>query len=628
MCALVTGAGGAVGRRARAALRGPQLAHRQGRAAVARAAAAPAARPVGPPARRRPGHARGRDRAGRAVRQLGGAARGEPAARSRRQRRRLRRDRRGASPGPTEFDRIVQGDVLVTESTTEAFNILLPLLGAIVTDAGGLLSHSAIVAREYGIPGVVGTRERDRPHPRRHARPGRRRRGRSDGLRRDAEPRSSRSPTRTTTSRFGAKATGLGAAARAGLPIPPGIALSGAIVDAGRRRARATPSRAARDRGPVARRRRSRCARRRSTRTAPTRASPASTSRCSTCRRSTTCARRSGRSGGRRTPTRRSPTASASASSRGRASASSSSRCSIPTPPGVMFTQNPINGADERLIEASWGLGEVVVAGRVIPDSFRIDRAGAVLERTPGLQEDRDPRRGRRRHLRGDGRAGARRAAVPRRRSARAAATRSPTRCEEVYGPARDIEWAFAGGQLYLLQCRAVTRAGIVAAAAARRRSTADRSRSIEHVPLFANMSPRDVEGIAALFKERRFAAGETITKEGAGGAAFFVIESGEATVIDRRPASSRRLDGRRLLRRDRAHRRGRALGDDHRDDRARLLRAHLLGVPTARAAERDDRLEPAADPRPPAAHRAGRRSFCDGRCDDIDTVEDLHRWT
>jgi rifampicin phosphotransferase len=60
--------------------------------------------------------------------------------------------------GPAQFDRIVQGDVLVTESTTEAFNILLPLLGAIVTDAGGLLSHSAIVAREYGIPGVVGTR--------------------------------------------------------------------------------------------------------------------------------------------------------------------------------------------------------------------------------------------------------------------------------------------------------------------------------------------------------------------------------------------------------------------------------------------------------------------------------------
>jgi pyruvate,water dikinase len=60
---------------------------------------------------------------------------------------------------PSEFERIQQGDVLVTVATTEAFNILLPLLGAIVTDSGGLLSHSAIVSREYGIPGVVGTRE-------------------------------------------------------------------------------------------------------------------------------------------------------------------------------------------------------------------------------------------------------------------------------------------------------------------------------------------------------------------------------------------------------------------------------------------------------------------------------------
>ena len=46
--------------------------------------------------------------------------------------------------GPGDFNRIMQGDVLVTVSTTEAFNILLPLLGAIVTDSGGLLSHSAI----------------------------------------------------------------------------------------------------------------------------------------------------------------------------------------------------------------------------------------------------------------------------------------------------------------------------------------------------------------------------------------------------------------------------------------------------------------------------------------------------
>ncbi len=61
--------------------------------------------------------------------------------------------------GPSEFGRITKGDVLITESTSEAFNILLPLLGGIVTDNGGLLSHAAIVSREYGIPGVVGTRE-------------------------------------------------------------------------------------------------------------------------------------------------------------------------------------------------------------------------------------------------------------------------------------------------------------------------------------------------------------------------------------------------------------------------------------------------------------------------------------
>jgi len=61
--------------------------------------------------------------------------------------------------GPAAFDRMQRGDILVTATTTESFNIVLPLLGAIVTDSGGLLSHAAIVSREYGIPGVVGTRD-------------------------------------------------------------------------------------------------------------------------------------------------------------------------------------------------------------------------------------------------------------------------------------------------------------------------------------------------------------------------------------------------------------------------------------------------------------------------------------
>ena len=52
-----------------------------------------------------------------------------------------------------------KGDVLVTRATSAYFNVVLPLLGAIVTDRGGQLSHAAIVAREYGIPGIVGTKE-------------------------------------------------------------------------------------------------------------------------------------------------------------------------------------------------------------------------------------------------------------------------------------------------------------------------------------------------------------------------------------------------------------------------------------------------------------------------------------
>jgi rifampicin phosphotransferase len=57
-----------------------------------------------------------------------------------------------------DFSKIQQGDVLVTRATSPYFNVVLPLLGALVTDRGGQLCHAAIVAREYGIPGIVGTK--------------------------------------------------------------------------------------------------------------------------------------------------------------------------------------------------------------------------------------------------------------------------------------------------------------------------------------------------------------------------------------------------------------------------------------------------------------------------------------
>jgi pyruvate,water dikinase len=59
--------------------------------------------------------------------------------------------------GAAQFANVQQGDVLIARTTCPSYNVLLPLLGGIVTDRGGLLSHAAIVAREYGLPAVVGT---------------------------------------------------------------------------------------------------------------------------------------------------------------------------------------------------------------------------------------------------------------------------------------------------------------------------------------------------------------------------------------------------------------------------------------------------------------------------------------
>jgi phosphohistidine swiveling domain-containing protein len=66
---------------------------------------------------------------------------------------------------PADFQRLQQGDVLITKNTSAGFNVVLPMLGALVTDRGGQLSHAAIIAREYGIPGIVSTRNATRMVP-------------------------------------------------------------------------------------------------------------------------------------------------------------------------------------------------------------------------------------------------------------------------------------------------------------------------------------------------------------------------------------------------------------------------------------------------------------------------------
>jgi phosphoenolpyruvate synthase/pyruvate phosphate dikinase len=56
-----------------------------------------------------------------------------------------------------DFRKLRPGDVLVCPVTSPVWSVLFPSVGALVTDTGGLLSHPAIIAREYGVPAVVAT---------------------------------------------------------------------------------------------------------------------------------------------------------------------------------------------------------------------------------------------------------------------------------------------------------------------------------------------------------------------------------------------------------------------------------------------------------------------------------------
>ena len=206
-----------------------------------------------------------------------------------------------------------------------------------------------------------------------------------------------------------------------------------------------------------------------------------------------------------------------------------------PVAAGVMFTENPVTGADERVIEASWGLGEAVVAGLVIPDTFRIASDGAVLERTPGLK---------RTAIRTLPDGGTFEEQVPKERTEMLCLSDThlaqlhalASRCEVVYGKARDIEWALADDTIYLLQCRAVTTSTQEKAAIDPTLIVAesDPSELVPEVPLFAGLSDSEIAEIVGLFKTRRFAPGDVVIREGSGGAAFYLIDSGEAAVTIR----------------------------------------------------------------------------------------------
>lgn len=129
-----------------------------------------------------------------------------------------------------------------------------------------------------------------------------------------------------------------------------------------------------------------------------------------------------------------------------------------PVAAGVLFTRNPVTGDEERLIEASWGLGEAVVNGSVVPDRVRLDPSGRVIDATAGEKDIKvwydgdedgtvevpvDPSRQQRLCL----------------EPAHFEALHDlAARCQRVWGRDLDLEWALdATGRIFLLQCRPIT---------------------------------------------------------------------------------------------------------------------------------------------------------------------------
>jgi pyruvate, water dikinase len=125
---------------------------------------------------------------------------------------------------------------------------------------------------------------------------------------------------------------------------------------------------------------------------------------------------------------------------------------------GVLFTRHPVTGADERVIEATWGLGEAVVQGLVTPDRYRLSPAGEVLERSPGAKRVAI-------RPRSDGVASSEPVAAHLIDAlclddARLARLHALARqCEDAFQAPSDIEWAFTNAAPHLLQRRAITSA-------------------------------------------------------------------------------------------------------------------------------------------------------------------------
>jgi pyruvate,water dikinase len=127
---------------------------------------------------------------------------------------------------------------------------------------------------------------------------------------------------------------------------------------------------------------------------------------------------------------------------------------------GVLFSRDPVTGADELVVEASWSLGEAVVDGLVTPDLYRLDRTGALLQMALGIKDRAvvPLPRGGTETVPVTADLAARPCLEARHLRDLAALAR---RCDELFGGPSDLEWALAQDHLALLQRRPITTAPV-----------------------------------------------------------------------------------------------------------------------------------------------------------------------
>jgi pyruvate,water dikinase len=125
---------------------------------------------------------------------------------------------------------------------------------------------------------------------------------------------------------------------------------------------------------------------------------------------------------------------------------------------GVMFTSHPSTGDPRIIIEAAWGLGEAVVSGAVSPDNY-------VVDRTTGEVETMTVATKKLMHVKDDETGETVEREVPADKRDQQVLTQAEIdrlielgkKVEDHYGEPQDVEWAVAGGEVYMLQSRPIT---------------------------------------------------------------------------------------------------------------------------------------------------------------------------